>query len=277
VRRLLALGVTVAWLAGCGPAAPRAGRALPATGTATATAVATKAASVSLPLQGRVVVLDPGHGSHSGASSAAGQWEDDNVLAVARDAVPLLQALGADVRLTRSTPAILGSADDTDLTARVADAVAWHADVFVSLHENWSTSTAARGVETFSATPQSQALARDLQAALVAGTGLADQGLGHRVFWVIACNPMPAVLIEAGYLSNPDEAAEISSPAFQLKEARAIAQGLATYFRDAADPVGAEPLPPRLQAMCAMDPVQAKGWITEQYRRRQGRSRPQGG
>ncbi len=113
---------------------------------ATATAGATKSApsvratataTPAPPLQGRVIVLDPGHGSHSGAESAAGNWEDDNVLAIAQDAVPMLEALGAEVRLTRSTPAILGSADNTDLTARVADAIAWHADVFISLHQNW--------------------------------------------------------------------------------------------------------------------------------------------
>lgn len=247
---------------------------------ATATAGATKSApsvratataTPAPPLQGRVIVLDPGHGSHSGAESAAGNWEDDNVLAIAQDAVPMLEALGAEVRLTRSTPAILGSADNTDLTARVADAIAWHADVFISLHQNWSPAASAQGVQTFYATPQSQALATDLQQAVVAGTGLASLGLGHRVYWVVACNPMPAVLIEGGFLSNPAEAAEISAPAFQMKEAQAITAGLATYFANAANPVGAQALPQRLQTMCAMNPVQAKGWVTEQYqRRRQG-------
>ena len=277
MRPAVALCVALALAAGCGaPASPtqappaHAQATAEAVATATATGVATATATAALPLQGRVVVLDPGHGSHSGAESAAGNWEDDNVLAIAQDAVPLLRALGADVRLTRTTAGILGSADDSDLTRRVADAIAWHADVFVSLHQNWSSSAAANGVETFYATPQSRVLAQDLQQAVVAGTGLRSDGLGHRVFWVVACNPMPAVLIEAGFLSNPAEAAAISAPAFQAKEAKAIANGLVTYFTNPANPVGAQALPQRLQTMCAMSPAQAKGWVTEQYQRRHG-------
>jgi len=229
---------------------------------------ATATASPSQPLDGRVIVLDPGHGSHSGASSSAGQWEDDNVFAIAQDAAPLLMALGATVHLTRTTSAILGSADDTDLSTRVSEAAAWHADVFVSIHQNWSTASSSQGVETFYATPQSQTLASDLEQAMVAGTGLQSDGLGHRVFWVVSCNPMPAVLIEGGFLSNPAEADEISSPAFQQKEAQAITAGLQTYFANSADPTGAQALPQRLQTMCAMSPSQAAGWVREQYRHR---------
>ncbi len=152
----------------------------------------------------------------------------------------------------------------------MADAIAWHADVFVSLHQNWSTSTAAAGVETFCATPQSQALAKDLEQAVVAGTGLQRDGLAHRVFWVVACNPMPAVLMEGGFLSNPAEAAEISSSGSQAREAQAIAHGPVAHFANPGNPVGAQALPQRLRTMCATNPEQVRGWVSERYRRRHG-------
>jgi N-acetylmuramoyl-L-alanine amidase len=239
-----------------GPVAAPAssGAPTPAGGTGSAPGIA-----------GRTIVLDPGHGDHSGAHSASGAWEDDDVLAIAQRAATLLRAQGATVRLTRAGPHLLGPVDSGDLTARVAEAVAWQADVFVSLHQNRSTETAQRGVQTFYATADSRALAAAVQRGVAAATGLKNLGLAHRLFWVVSCNPMPAVLVEGGFLSNPAEAALISSPAFFDAEARGLTAGLEGYFAEPGAVVGAHPLPARLATLCAMDPVQARTWITEHY------------
>ncbi len=228
-----------------------------------AAAAAPAEAQPTGPLAGQVIVLDPGHGNHTGEHSAAGNWEDDNVLAVAEDTAPLLTAMGATVHLTRTGPDLLGSQNNTDLTARVADAIRWHADVFVSIHENYfNGSQVATGVETFWANPNSKALAQDLQTAVAAGTGLQNRGVDSRPYWVIACNPMPAVLIEAGFLSNPAEAALISTPAFQEQEAQAIAGGLEMYLTTPGVPVDATPLRGENKYMCtSMNPVQANTWL----------------
>jgi len=218
------------------------------------------------PLAGRVIVLDPGHGSHTGEHSAAGNWEDDNVFAIAQDAAPLLTALGASVHLTRTTPEILGDLATTDLSTRVAEATAWHADVFVSIHQNYVNGAPdITGVETFWSNADSQALATDLQAALVADTGLLDRHTDSAPYWVIACNPMPAALIEGGFLSNADEAGEISAPGFQEREAQAITSGLEKYLSTPGAVVGAQPLTGQNKYMCAtMDPAQANAWLRQQ-------------
>ena len=216
------------------------------------------------PLAGKIIVLDPGHGNHTGEHSAAGNWEDDNVLAIARDTAPLLRAMGATVHLTRTGPNLLGSRNNGDLTARVAKATAWHADVFVSIHQNYVNGAPdVTGVETFWDNPNSRELAQDLQSALVAGTGMVNRGTRAWPYWVVACNPMPAVLIEGGFLSNVAQAARISTPAFYAQEAHAIASGLRTYLSTPGVPLGAVPLVGRNKYVCStMNPVQANVWLT---------------
>lgn len=254
---LLALALT-----GCVPGGLLGAASVRPTDARAAPATATPTPARKGPLDDRIIVLDPGHGGHSGAMSAAGVWEDDNVLQIAEDAAALLRKAGARVHLTRTGPHLLGSEDNGDLTARVADAARWHAQVFVSIHQNYSDDTRlANGMETFYSNPDAKSLADDLQEALVAGTGLVDGGVRTDLFWVTSCNPMPAVLIEGGFMSNAPEAGEISTPAFHRKEARAIAAGLRTYFATPGAVAGPRPLPEKAAMLCAMTPPQARAWV----------------
>jgi N-acetylmuramoyl-L-alanine amidase len=262
--RRLVVALAAAAVAAVIAAVPSLHRVRASHAVAAPAASAAATATATAPPRSDLVVLDPGHGSHTGAESPFGVWEDDNVLAIAQQAARLLAARGVPVRLTRTGPAILAPGD-ADLTTRVAEATAWGAALFISIHQNWSTDPAAHGLETFYATPDSAALARAVQRALVAATGLADLGLGHRVFWVVACNPMPAVLVEGGFLSQPDEAPLISGQAFQEREAAALADAVSGYLADASAPRGARPLPARLQAMCALGPSAAKTWVQETW------------
>lgn len=187
------------------------------------------------PLSGRVIALDPGHGlnpdggGYTGAHGVNGAWEDVNVLDVARRLATLLRTQGATVILTRGAydpgpPPVQG------LIRRVASAERSHADVFVSIHQNDSSSPRAHGVSTYYDHTDSRALAQDVQQAMVAGTGLADIGTLRAGFYVLRNTTMPAILVEGGFLSNPTEARRISTAAFHRTEAQAIDQGLLAYF-----------------------------------------------
>jgi N-acetylmuramoyl-L-alanine amidase len=260
---LLAAAVSLALgLAGCSDTPAAASHAA---AVAVAAPAQPQTPTPSGPLGGRIIVLDPGHGDHTGAESAAGNWEDDNVLAIARDTAALLRRDGAQVHLTRTGPHLLGSVTNTDLTRRVADAIRWKADVFISIHQNASGDgdTAENGTQTFYATSVSRRLARDVQSAVVGATHLVDLGIHVRQYWVVACNPMPAVLVEGGYLTNPNEAAEISQSGFFRREARGLEAALLTYFHDSTDPVGAHPLPAKLSYMCSLGPVAGGAWAEE--------------
>jgi len=198
----------------------------------------------------RVIVLDPGHGGiNSGTHSVLdGRLEKEFTLDWARRLAPLLATNGWRVFLTRT--------NDTDisLSNRVAIAEAHQADLFISLHFNsGAPDEKPAGLETYCLTPtgmpstltrgypdiwsqvfpnnaydaQNLQFGVRLQKAILHATGLDDRGVCRaRFIGVLHGQHRPAVLIEAGYLSNPTEAKLIESGDFRQKLAEAVAASL---------------------------------------------------
>ena len=214
------------------PAVPTAAAEGPSTAAEEQAACQAPPAVVRGPLDGRVIVIDPGHGIYNGTTTGAdgvnGAHEDDNALDIGCRLVYLLSSEGADVYITRGSydP---GAPPVGGLIARVAFAESHHADVFVSIHQN-DGSPADRGVSTYYTRGDSQTLAADVQNEMVATTGLRDDGVQTARFYVTKNTTMPAVLVEGGFLSNPSEAALITTPSFHETEAEALNRGLLAYF-----------------------------------------------
>lgn len=203
------------------------------------------------------VVLDPGHGgSEPGAVGANGLLEKDLNLAVARRAADLLRAAGATVVLTRQGD------ERVTLATRAAIAVALRPVAFVSIHHNAAADGPANapGTEVYFqfASADSQRLAgllvEELRAALAPFGGPwesdSDNGAKARLsaesgddyYGVLrrtAAGGVTGVLSEAGYLSNPVEAALFAREDVQQAEARAIADAL-TRFLEPAEAASAE-------------------------------------
>lgn len=197
-----------------------------------------------------VIVIDPGHGGmNSGTHSILdGRFEKEFTLDWALRLAPLLAQEGWKVFITRTNDV------DESLSNRVAFAEAHHADLFISLHFNsLAPDTSPSGVETYCLTPsgmpstltrgyldpwsetfpnntfdaENLQLAVLLQTALLHGTGMEDRGVCRARFMGILHGPhCPAVLIEAGFLSNPGDARQIETPAFRQKLAKAVADAL---------------------------------------------------
>ena len=72
-------------------------------------------------------------------------------------------------------------------------------------------------------------LAYALQQHLVAATGAEDRGVQQAPFFVLTGAQMPAVLVEVGFISNPNEEKLLASPSYQDKIAEAIVQGIAQF------------------------------------------------
>lgn len=190
-------------------------------------------------LAGRVIVVDPGHGGDDpsrgdlGAEGVGPAPEKENALNIALALRRELQALGADVVMTRTTdrnPADGGPyASDPlgQLKARVATAVAADADAFISIHNDWNENPSQEGVSTYYYGASSKVLAESVQSGLVSATGARDRGVKRNGFYVLRNTPGPAILVEAGFVSNPREAYRLSDPAYQARIARGIAAGVA--------------------------------------------------
>jgi N-acetylmuramoyl-L-alanine amidase len=206
-----------------------------------------------LVLASRTVVLDPGHGgTDSGTRSVlGGAHEKDYTLDWALRVRKLLLDQGWNVLLTRTTDV------DVALSNRVAFATERHAALFVSLHFNSAAPNQSEsGLETYCLTPAGMAssLLRDasedisqsfpnnafdaeniafgvrVHRSLLQVNGQQDRGVRRaRFLTVLRGQQCPAVLVEGGYLSNPQEARQIADPAHRQKLAEAIARALPSH------------------------------------------------
>ncbi len=196
----------------------------------------------------RLVVIDAGHGgSDSGALGKRGTKEKDVVLDIATRAKHILESRGVAVQLTRSRDTKL------DLGTRPALAREWQADVFVSIHINSAANSKSRGAETYVLTadgypstaegskprgmcpgnrfdPANTVLAYDVHRTLMKRTGLKDRGVKRARFEVLRSASCPSILVEAGFVSNPDEETRIRTDAYRIAAAEGIVEGILSYL-----------------------------------------------
>lgn len=188
-------------------------------------------------LAGRTIVVDPGHGGADPGTAGVGPTtEAENVLAIAWELKTLLEEAGARVILTRQSnvnPAdgtAFSGLPNSQLAARVAEANRVNADIFVSLHNDWSDDSSAAGSASYYYKSQDWALADAIQRNLPAQLNSNDRGVRHGNFYVLRNTSMPAVLVEIGFLSNAREAELLSKRWYRLEAARGIFYGIIDYF-----------------------------------------------
>lgn len=109
------------------------------------------------------------------------------------------------------------------------------ADAFVSVHANAAGNTwnsKVKGIEIYyrSGSKEGKKLAQDVQEYLVKGTPLINRGLKTSNLHITRESKMPAILIEGGFMDNPDEAKLLMSDTYREECAEEIARGLCQYF-----------------------------------------------
>jgi len=214
------------------------------------------------------IVIDPGHGGDdTGAVTAGGAVEKDVVLALARRLAVALESRGYTVRLTRNGDETRALTDRTALANRLnARAfVSLHANAstvaavrgaetyYMSLDQSSTDAAAAAtaevenraGVTGEQHSPldlilwdlaqaevlnESSRLAVSVQSRLDALLGAKDRGVKQAPFVVLTGATMPAVLVEVGFLSNPQENRLLSEADYQQRIADAIALGVADFL-----------------------------------------------
>jgi N-acetylmuramoyl-L-alanine amidase len=200
--------------------------------------------------QGTVLVIDPGHGGTDvGAASVYdGQFEKNYTLDCARRLEAVMAGHGWTVWLTRTNDVTV------PLANRVAFAETHKADLFLSLHFNSSFPDRQQsGLETYCLTPagmpssltrgyrddwslvypnnrfdaENLQYAVELHRAALKVNGNADRGVRRaRFLGVLQGQNRPAILVEGGYLSNPQEARQIADPAYRERYVEALAAAL---------------------------------------------------
>jgi N-acetylmuramoyl-L-alanine amidase len=175
-------------------------------------------------LSGRTVVLDPGHGGDDTGAAANGLVEAELVMDLARRIEGRLTAIGVSVVYTR-TEHTCPTEEERAAIANTAGA-----DLLLSLHADSHDAAHASGVATFffgrdrttSWSAIGEHLADLVLREIVARTGLANCRSHGRSWSLLQQTTMPAVRVEAGYLSHPADAARLADPAFRDTLAEAV-------------------------------------------------------
>lgn len=185
-----------------------------------------------------VIIIDAGHGGiDGGATSCTGVLERTVNLEISQKLNPLLRMLGYETVMTRQTPDSLATEGETirqqkrsDLRNRVDLINRYPHGILVSIHQNQFPDAKFSGPQVFYAdTPGSEALAKQMQEQLthVLAPGsrrTCKQADGVYLMNHIAC---PAVLVECGFLSNPQEEALLRDKGYQQKLCCVLASVLA--------------------------------------------------
>ncbi|MGL5077179.1 MAG: N-acetylmuramoyl-L-alanine amidase [Waterburya sp.] len=184
------------------------------------------------PLEGIDILLDPGHGGkESGAKGPTGYPEKDINLLVSKLVEQELNKLGATVYLTRKKDI------DLSLDERVAMIDKVKPDLAVSIHYNALPDNGdaenTQGISTFWYNTQAHAPAMFLHNYLVTKLNRPDYGTYWNNLALTRPHTAPSILLELGFMINPEEFEWITNAQEQQKLAKAIAQGIQAWFTTA--------------------------------------------
>lgn len=209
-------------------------------------------AYAAMPLEGVKIGIDPGHqsrgnndreaiapgssetkpkvstGTRGTTTGAAEYIVNLDVALKLRDA---LTALGAQVLMTRETHDI-----DISNQERAIMMNDWGADVVLRIHCNGSTDSRARGMgmyvrATGECAEESRALARALADAMVLTTGAELDGVFRRdTYTGLNWSLVPCVLVEMGFMTNPEEDILLSDSVYQDKLVMGMVNGIIDYL-----------------------------------------------
>lgn len=187
------------------------------------------------------IVIDAGHGGiDGGATSCTGVLESHINLQIALRLEDLLHLLGYDTVMIRRTDESIHTQGNTiaaqkvsDLKERVRIVNETPGAILISLHQNTFSDSRYRGAQVFYADgTDSQKLAQVMQQTFVSALNPDSQrktkpAQGVYLMEHITC---PGILIECGFLTNPEEEALLRAPVYQLKLCAVISTTVSSYI-----------------------------------------------
>ncbi len=200
--------------------------------------------TLAIPENNKTVILDPGHGGFDGGAGADdGTLEKDINLDISLKTRNFLQFYGYNVIMTRTIDT--GTEDNPDLSIsnrkksdlnnRLNMMQSGSNSIYVSIHLNKFTTSAAKGTQVFYSPNFSEArvLGECIQSSVISLL----QPDNHRVIkqgtdstYLLKNAKIPAVIVECGFLSNKAELAMLKDEAYQNNLAFCIASGILKYY-----------------------------------------------
>lgn len=194
--------------------------------------------SKAIPRPKYTIVIDAGHGGRDdGSTGVTGVKESDINLKIAKTLKVYLETLGIKVVLTRADGNGLYDANATnfkasDMAKRIEIIDNAKADMVISIHCNSYKNSSESGAQAFyqEDDENGKKFAEDIQSQLINQLNGARDSANKGDFYILKESKTTAVLIECGFLSNPNEEKLLNSTNYQNKVAYAIMCGVVKYF-----------------------------------------------
>ena len=188
------------------------------------------------------IVIDAGHGGYDpGKVGIDGSLEKDINLSIAGYLKDYLEENNYTVAMTRTEDIDYsnngsGNKKTNDLNSRIDIINASAPALVVSIHQNSFQDSSAKGAQVFyygnsDSDSESRSIAESIQASLVNDVDPSN----HRVaknntsYYMLKKTSYPSVIVECGFLSNPEEAKNLNDPSYQKRIAQAICKGIINY------------------------------------------------
>ena len=188
------------------------------------------------------IVIDPGHGGNDPGKIGINDVPEKDVnLAISLELKEILEQNDCRVVMTRQKDEALYQAGDTnkkvaDLRARCQMINDSGADAVISIHQNSYPSSDVHGAQVFypQGSEKSKQLADHIQSALIKGLDPNNhrEAKANAEYYLFRDNPYPIVIVECGFLSNPEELRSLQDNNYQKKAVQCILDGIESYLAD---------------------------------------------
>ena len=199
-----------------------------------------------IPKKGVTICVDPGHGFEDGGTSGellGDVLEKDITLAVSKKLKVHLESLGFDVIMLHDGKTFPKASNDDgnnrfrpEERVEYANSIADDIDFYISIHCNSFEMSSVYGAEVYyvedsvKGTYGDTAIAMTLAGQLTSDFPEWKANAKNFPYYVIRYSRFPAALIEMGYVTNADDAANMLDDTWQDKLANSLAKGLNKYF-----------------------------------------------
>lgn len=189
------------------------------------------------------IIIDPGHGfPDGGAVGINGSVESEINLEISKKLQEVLTAKGFRVIMTRSdkdgisdTQSGIRNSKRQDMTKRLDIMKTPDAKLFVSIHMNFFPKSDVNGLRIFYSSNHNEIkpLAEQIQSKMhdVTGAKTAAVKTADKNLFLMKNPPIPAILVECGFLSNIDEEKKLNDQNYQSRLAWAIADAIEKYYK----------------------------------------------
>ena len=190
----------------------------------------------SYTLLGKTIYLDPGHGGRDSGATYKDIYEKDINLIMCKKIEQYLVSKGATVYLTRESDIDLSTTSvnkkRSDLTNRAKLINKSNANMYISIHLNYISNGQWKGLQIFynNKNKENEIIANKLTSYLYETSTNIREPKKENIYYMYKQIKVPGVLIELGFLSNPNDRYRLTREEYQDKLAKNISNAIEKYF-----------------------------------------------